>query len=86
MKTLVWFEFFDKLPDAQQRERTMKEWPRAWKINLVERLNPDWNDLWGSIDRSVEDARPREQVPGLAFGKVEIPQEAFINALKMDDN
>jgi predicted GIY-YIG superfamily endonuclease len=26
----------------------MKHWPRAWKINLIEGLNPDWTDLFGS--------------------------------------
>ena len=32
--------------DAIQRETTMKHWPRQWKINLIEKENPDWNDLY----------------------------------------
>jgi putative endonuclease len=86
VKLLVWFTYFDDIDAAHQRERTMKEWPRAWKINVIERENPNWNDLWNSISIKSEDARPREQAPGLRFGKVEIPQEAFIAALKMDEN
>jgi putative endonuclease len=86
VKLLVWFAHYEHTKDALQRERTMKEWQRAWKINLVESENPDWKDLWDSISNKLVDARPREQVPGQGFGKVEIPQEAFIAALKMDDN
>jgi putative endonuclease len=86
VKRLVWFAYFDNVAMAQQRERTMKEWPRAWKINVVERENPNWNDLWNAIDNKSADARPRGQAPGLQFGKVEIPQEAFIAALKMDES
>lgn len=40
--------YYEELPDresARQRERTLKDWDRAWKIDLIEKLNPDWNDL-----------------------------------------
>src|SRR5690606_21849994 len=43
---LVWFESFSSAKEAIQREKTMKEWPRAWKINLIERTNPHWIDLF----------------------------------------
>ena len=46
---LVWFEEFANIKDAIQREKTMKEWPRAWKINLIERTNPHWTDLYSSL-------------------------------------
>src|SRR5213078_5393932 len=36
---LVWFQEFADVREAIQREKTMKEWPRAWKINLIEREN-----------------------------------------------
>lgn len=42
---LVWFETFEDIDHAIQREKTMKKWPRQWKINLIERDNPDWDDL-----------------------------------------
>ena len=47
--TLVWFEEFASIDEAIQRERTMKEWPRAWTINLIERTNPHWQDLYPSL-------------------------------------
>lgn len=46
---LVWFEMFADVRDAIQREKTMKEWPRAWKVNLIERDNPHWIDLYPSV-------------------------------------
>lgn len=42
---LVWFEEYDELRQAQEREFRLKKWNRAWKIRLIEELNPDWNDL-----------------------------------------
>lgn len=46
---LVWFQQFSTPSEAIQREKTMKEWPRAWKINLIERTNPHWIDLFPSL-------------------------------------
>jgi len=46
---LVWFEEHADVRDAIQREKTMKEWPRTWKINLIERTNPHWIDLYPSL-------------------------------------
>jgi putative endonuclease len=46
---LVWYEEFADIQEAIQREKTMKEWPRAWKINLLERTNPHWIDLFPSL-------------------------------------
>ena len=47
--TLVWFQPFADVRDAIQREKTMKEWPRDWKTNLIERDNPRWVDLYPSL-------------------------------------
>jgi putative endonuclease len=41
---LVYFEAFDSVLEARARERSMKRWRRAWKIALIEKLNPDWRD------------------------------------------
>ena len=49
VERLVWFEVFDDVRAAIQREKTLKHWLRAWKIALVERANPDWRDLWEEI-------------------------------------
>jgi putative endonuclease len=43
---LVYFEEFAHVTAAIQREKSLKEWPRAWKINLIERDNPHWQDLF----------------------------------------
>ncbi len=45
VKTLVWFEEHDLLTAAIQREKNIKKYPRKWKLNLIEEMNPDWNDL-----------------------------------------
>ena len=46
LKRLVWFQTFELMTNAIHREKLMKEWPRQWKINLIERDNPHWDDLW----------------------------------------
>jgi putative endonuclease len=45
LKLLVYAEQHDDIRSAIQRERTMKHWPRAWKINLIIGQNPNWQDL-----------------------------------------
>ncbi|SIQ12332.1 putative endonuclease [Rhizobium sp. RU20A] len=45
VKTLVWFEEFDLVTDAIAREKAIKNWPRAWKLELIEATNPDWEDI-----------------------------------------
>jgi putative endonuclease len=42
---LVWFEYHDDITTAIDREKRLKEWKRDWKIDLIEKLNPDWTDL-----------------------------------------
>jgi Predicted endonuclease containing a URI domain len=42
---LVYFEEFPSVLEARARERTLKHWHRAWKIELVEKINPNWIDL-----------------------------------------
>jgi putative endonuclease len=48
-KLLVWFEAFDDIQQARQRELQMKEWKRAWKIKLIEEENLDWVDLYPAL-------------------------------------
>ena len=43
---LVYFEVTESIEDAIQREKRLKKWNRAWKIDLIEKSNPDWNDLY----------------------------------------
>jgi len=46
---LVWFECYDDIICAITREKVIKKWRRDWKINLIERSNPEWVDLYPSI-------------------------------------
>ncbi|MBR1206280.1 MULTISPECIES: GIY-YIG nuclease family protein [unclassified Bradyrhizobium] len=46
---LVYFEQFDDPENAIKREKRLKKWPRAWKISLIEKDNPDWIDLYAEI-------------------------------------
>ncbi len=46
---LVYFECFDDIEQAIHREKRLKKWPRAWKISLIEKDNPDWIDLYREI-------------------------------------
>ena len=43
--TLVYFEVHADMYEAIQREKRLKKWNRAWKIRLIEEMNPEWKDL-----------------------------------------
>lgn len=45
VKMLVWFEQHATMDSAIQREKRIKKWNHAWKLELIERDNPDWRDL-----------------------------------------
>ena len=45
VKLLVWFEQLGTMELAIQREKRIKKWNRAWKLALIEKRNPDWDDL-----------------------------------------
>jgi putative endonuclease len=49
VKRLVHIEVYDVPRIAQQRERSLKRWPREWKMNLIERDNPQWDDLYDTL-------------------------------------
>ncbi len=44
--TLVWYEVHETMESAITKEKAMKEWKRRWKLNAIEKLNPDWRDLY----------------------------------------
>jgi putative endonuclease len=46
---LVWYEMHESLAVAAQRERRIKEWKRLWKIQLIEKDNPHWIDLYPTL-------------------------------------
>ena len=46
MKILVWYECHDNIESAIVRETRIKGWKRAWKLELIETVNPEWRDLY----------------------------------------
>jgi putative endonuclease len=46
---LVYYEQAEQINSALFREKALKKWNRKWKINLIEKENPNWNDLYDSI-------------------------------------
>ena len=46
---LVWYEPYDRIVEAIDREKALKKWRRDWKIRLIEEFNPDWSDLYGTL-------------------------------------
>jgi putative endonuclease len=46
---LVWFEIYDDPTSAITREKELKKWRREWKIQLIEKQNPQWIDLYPQI-------------------------------------
>jgi putative endonuclease len=46
---LVYYELHDDIKSAITREKQIKKWNRAWKLELIEKQNPDWRDLWEEL-------------------------------------
>jgi putative endonuclease len=51
VKMLVYYEQHTTAMYAIQREKNIKHWSRAWKVDLIRTINPDWRDLWEEIVR-----------------------------------
>jgi putative endonuclease len=49
LKRLVYFERFDDIQSAIQREHNIKHWSRAWKVRMIVATNPNWDDLFDTI-------------------------------------
>jgi len=47
--SLVWYELHSDMLSAISREKQIKEWRRKWKIELIEKANPHWDDLFMDI-------------------------------------
>jgi putative endonuclease len=65
VKDLVYFEQHGDIHAAIQREKTLKKWPRQWKVNLIEKDNPHWTDLLPQLTGEVG-MRPIDGLPGQA--------------------
>jgi putative endonuclease len=49
VKYLVYFEIYTNIGEAIKREKQLKNWKRQWKIELIEKTNPYWEDLYKKI-------------------------------------
>ena len=49
LKGLVYFEAYDDISVAIQREKNVKHWPRTWKVRLILASNPEWRDLYETL-------------------------------------
>jgi putative endonuclease len=49
IKQLVWYEVHSCIVAAITREKQIKKWHRDWKVNLIQRVNPHWRDLYHEI-------------------------------------
>lgn len=46
---LVWFEAHDSMEAAIRREKSLKRWRREWKLRMIEKANPEWEDLYDAL-------------------------------------
>jgi putative endonuclease len=46
---LVWYEVHSEIREAITREKQLKKWNRSWKIALIQKMNPDWRDLYADF-------------------------------------
>ena len=50
LKILVYYEWCTTIEDAIVREKQIKSWQRMWKVELIEKMNPGWDDLWNQLN------------------------------------
>ena len=63
VKRLVWYEPWDSIVEAIQREKSLKKYKREWKVNLIERENPQWMDLYPWFFREEGPLSHLQQLP-----------------------
>jgi len=54
VRLLVWYEGHDRIESAIQRETSIKRWQRKWKLELIEKDNPEWEDLFEKLTAMPE--------------------------------
>ncbi len=73
---LVWYQPFERITTAIRREKALKSWNRAWKMQLIEQRNPGWADLYPALCGLAPD--PRIPLPDDGEGSV----RAFLAGLE----
>jgi putative endonuclease len=66
IKQLVWYEQHETMLSAIAREKAMKKWLRKWKLDTIEKMNPNWTDLWSYIIGESELHSPPPVIPAHA--------------------
>ena len=61
---LVYYEMHHTMPDAIRREKQLKKWNRAWKVRLIEQLNPEWRNLWTKTGEVQMSGTGGQMLPG----------------------
>jgi len=51
VKHLVWYEVHTEITEAIRREKQIKKWERRWKVEMIQKSNPRWRDLYADITR-----------------------------------
>ena len=51
VKRLVWYEPHGDIEMAIRREKTIKRWPRKYKLNVIEEMNPEWDDFYERLNQ-----------------------------------
>nr|WP_274709139.1 GIY-YIG nuclease family protein [Nitratireductor luteus] len=50
VKTLVWYQEYRDIRDAIEDEKRIKRWRRRWKLEMIEAINPGWDDLYETLN------------------------------------
>ena len=84
VKTLVWYEQHQTMANAIEREKALKRWPRQRKLELIQKRNPKWRDLWREILGMATGAAPASVTPA-NVGCMPI-SSAMVPSLRRDDD
>jgi putative endonuclease len=68
---LVYYEMHEQLDAAIRREKRLKKWNRAWKLRLIESMNPEWDDLFDTVWGTIEDGPADVARKGVGRPRVE---------------
>lgn len=63
VQRLIYYEMWDAMDEAILREKRLKEWRRAWKLRLIQSMNPEWADLF-DVSCGVLDDGPADIARG----------------------
>lgn len=74
-RRLVWYEVHADMRAAIQRETSLKRYLRQWKIELIEKANPEWRDLWDDIVPGPLAGERRVTPEQLLRGEVQGPEQ-----------